>query len=86
MATRGELIAAQKSVPEIAKSIGADSLGYLSVEGLIKAVDLPRDSFCLACFTGDYPVPVQLEMDKLAMETHQGVARGKDFCEKIEGK
>ncbi len=86
MATRGELIAAQKSVPEIAKSIGANSLGYLSIDGLINAVDLPRESFCLACFTGDYPVPVQLEMDKLAMETHHGVARGKDFCEKIEGK
>ena len=38
-------------------------------EGLVKAVALPRDNFCLACFTGDYPIPVQLEMDKLAMET-----------------
>jgi amidophosphoribosyltransferase len=71
MATRGELIAAQKSVPEICRLIGADSLGYLSVEGLIKAVGLPRENFCLACFTGDYPVPVQLEMDKLALETVQ---------------
>jgi amidophosphoribosyltransferase len=69
MATRRELIAAQKSVPEICSFIGADSLGYLSVEGLIKAVALPRDIFCLACFTGDYPIPVQLEMDKLALET-----------------
>jgi amidophosphoribosyltransferase len=69
MATRGELIAAQKSVPEICEFIGADSLGYLSIEGLIKAVALPKDIFCLACFTGDYPVPVQLEMDKLALET-----------------
>jgi len=86
MATRGELIAARKTVPEIAKAIGADSLGYLSVDGLIKAVDLPRESFCLACFTGDYPVPVQLEMDKLAMETHHGAGREKDFCEKVEGK
>jgi amidophosphoribosyltransferase len=69
MATRRELIAAQKSIREICEFIGADSLGYLSIEGLIKAVDLPRDNFCLACFTGDYPVPVQLEMDKLALET-----------------
>jgi amidophosphoribosyltransferase len=69
MATRRELIAAQKTVPEIAESIGADSLGYLSVDGLIKAVGLPKEGFCLACFTGDYPVPVQLEMDKLAFET-----------------
>ena len=71
MATRGELIAAQKSTPEICQFIGADSLGYLSIEGLIKAVALPKDTFCLACFTGDYPIPVQLEMDKLALETTQ---------------
>jgi amidophosphoribosyltransferase len=68
MATRRELIAAQKSIPEICRFIGADSLGYLSIEGLIKAVALPRDIFCLACFTGDYQIPVQLEMDKLALE------------------
>jgi len=69
MATRWELIAANKELPEIAQFIGADSLGYLSIEGLIEAVGLPKELFCLACFTGDYPVPVQLEMDKLALET-----------------
>jgi amidophosphoribosyltransferase len=69
MATRWELIAAQKTVSEIRDFIGADSLGYLSIDGLIKAVGLPKDNFCLACFTGDYPIPVQLEMDKLALET-----------------
>ena len=69
MATRWELIAAQKTIPEICDFIGADSLGYLSVDGLVKAVDLPKDIFCLACFTGDYPVPVQMEMDKLGLET-----------------
>jgi len=71
MATRRELIAAQKSIPEICEFIGADSLGFLSLEGLIKAVALPKDNFCLACFTGDYPIPIQLEMDKLALETTQ---------------
>lgn len=68
MATRWELIAAQKTIPEIRDFIGADSLGYLSIEGLIKAVALPKDIFCLACFTGDYPIPVQIEMDKLSLE------------------
>ncbi|MFC1925479.1 amidophosphoribosyltransferase [Chloroflexota bacterium] len=68
MATRWELIAARKSVPEIRDFIGADSLGYLSLEGLVNAVDLPKDALCHACLTGDYPIPVQLEMDKLAME------------------
>jgi amidophosphoribosyltransferase len=68
MATRWELIAAQKTVPEIKHAVGADSLGYLSIDGLIKAIGLPKDIFCMACFTGDYPIPVQLEMDKLALE------------------
>ncbi len=68
MASRRELIAAQKSISEIRDFIGADSLGYMSIEGLIKSVALPRDTFCMACFTGDYPIPVQLEMDKLALE------------------
>jgi amidophosphoribosyltransferase len=68
MATRWELIAARKTVPEIREHLGADSLGYLSLDGLIRAVDLPRDIFCLACFTGVYPIPVQIEMDKLALE------------------
>ena len=69
MATRRELIAANKLVTEIRDFVGSDSLEYLSVEGLLNAVGLPKDKFCMACFTGDYPVPVQLEMDKLALET-----------------
>jgi amidophosphoribosyltransferase len=69
MATRWELIAARKTVPEVQDIIDADSLGYLSIDGLVKAVALPKDIFCMACFTGDYPIPVQLEMDKLALET-----------------
>lgn len=68
MATRWELIAAQKTIPEVKDFIGADSLGYLSIDGLVKAIALPKDIFCMACFTGDYPMPVQLQMDKLALE------------------
>lgn len=70
MATRWELIAAKKTIPEIREFIGADSLGYLSIDGLIKAVNIPKDIYCLACFTGEYPIPVQLEMDKLALESN----------------
>ena len=69
MATRRELIAAQKTISEVNDFVGADSLGYLSIDGLVKAVALPKDIFCMACFTGDYPIPVQLEMDKLGLET-----------------
>ncbi len=83
MATRGELIAAKKSIPEICEFIGADSLGYLSIEGLVAAVGLPKSTLCLACFTGNYPIPVQLEMDKLALEQKAAVATG-EFCDAIE--
>ncbi len=68
MATRRELLAANHSVEEIREIIGADSLGYLSVSGLLKAVDGSHGGFCHACFTGEYPIPIQLELDKLAME------------------
>jgi amidophosphoribosyltransferase len=68
MATRRELIAANKTIEEIRQMIGADSLGYLSVEGLMQVVGGPQKGFCDACFTGNYPVPVQLEWDKLALE------------------
>lgn len=69
MPTRWELIAAQKTIEEIRRFVGADTLGYLSIPGLLKSMGLPQEKLCLACFTGDYPIPVQLEMDKLALET-----------------
>ena len=68
MATRQELIAAQKSVEEIRRHIDADSLAYLSLEGLVRSTGMPRDSFCHACFSGEYPIPVQLSLDKYGLE------------------
>ncbi len=68
LATTKELIAANMSVEETQKFIGADSLGYMSIEGLMKSVSGTENRFCAACFTGKYPIPVQLEMDKLALE------------------
>ena len=53
-----ELIAATKTVDEIRDFIGADSLAYLSIGGVLDAIDLPRERFCFACFDGQYPVPV----------------------------
>ncbi|MDR0843284.1 MAG: amidophosphoribosyltransferase [Acidobacteriota bacterium] len=55
--TRRELIASTKSVKEICEFIGADSLGYLSLESTLRAVD-DKKQFCSACFTGNYPVEV----------------------------
>ncbi|MBF6599599.1 MAG: amidophosphoribosyltransferase [Dehalococcoidia bacterium] len=72
MGTRWELIAAQKSVAEIQEHIGVDTLGYLSAEGLMNAVTATKDRLCTACFTGEYPGPVPLQMDKLAMESDAG--------------
>ncbi len=53
-----ELIAASHSTDEIREFIGADSLGYLSIRGVLTALDLPYDRFCFACFDGRYPIPV----------------------------
>ncbi len=53
-----ELIAATHSIDEIQSFIGADSLGYLSIKGVLAALDLPYERFCFACFDGNYPVPV----------------------------
>jgi len=70
MASRNELIAAKRTLEQIREHIGADSLGYLSVPGLMKAVGMTKDKFCSACFTGSYPigVPAELQVSKLALE------------------
>ncbi|HEX2883548.1 MAG TPA: amidophosphoribosyltransferase [Candidatus Limnocylindria bacterium] len=65
---RGELIAASHSTEEIRRAIGADSLGYLSRAGLLAAVGGRTEARCTACFDGNYPTDVPLELDKLAME------------------
>jgi len=57
-ATRAELIAGSLSAEEIRVSIGADSLGYASLEGLTAATTLPAERLCRACFDGDYPLRV----------------------------
>ena len=56
--SRGELIAARHSVEEIREFIEADSLAYLSRDGMLASVSGPRDSYCTACWTGDYRVPL----------------------------
>ncbi len=71
IASRRELIAAGHTEREIGQMLGADSLRYLSLAGLRRAMGKPDgNGFCFACFTGSYPVdvPAQLEMDKLALE------------------
>ncbi len=55
---RSDLLAADMEVGEIAQYLGVDSLAYLDLDHLVAATDSPRESFCTACFTGEYPVPV----------------------------
>ncbi len=68
MARRSELIGARLDVEGIRRHIGADTLGYLSLEGMVSATGGTREEHCTACFTGDYLVPVQLELEKGVLE------------------
>jgi amidophosphoribosyltransferase len=70
MANQDELVAAHLSVEEIRKLIGATSLGYLSLEGAVRAIGMHKDKFCRACFDGKYPIPVpqDVRMSKLVLE------------------
>ena len=63
-ATRAELIASGLEVEEIRRSIGADSLSYVSMEGLIAATTIAEDKLCTACFTGKYPISVPADMSE----------------------
>lgn len=69
-ATRAELIASGLEVEEIKRSIGADSLSYVSLEGLIEATTIAENSLCTACFTGTYPtvIPEDMSEGKLRLE------------------
>jgi amidophosphoribosyltransferase len=68
--TQDQLIGATKSVEEIGQQIGVDSLAYLSWEGMLEATQEDTESFCSACFTGDYPIPVPelVKRSKLILE------------------
>jgi len=66
--SRKNLVAANHSIKEIKRMIGADSLGYLSVEGLWEAIGLGCSSICAACFNGEYPIAVPDSADKFILE------------------
>ncbi|BBH17230.1 amidophosphoribosyltransferase [Nocardioides baekrokdamisoli] len=69
-ATRAELIANGMAIDEIARSIGADSLGYITLEGMVGATHQPTESLCKACFTGEYPIelPESSQLGKHLLE------------------
>jgi amidophosphoribosyltransferase len=59
MATRGELVASKHTVEATRRKLKADSLGYISIEGLVRAIGLGKDSLCTACLTGQYPLKIE---------------------------
>ncbi|MCL4790129.1 MAG: amidophosphoribosyltransferase [Verrucomicrobia bacterium] len=73
---RSKLMAANNSIEEIRKYLNADSLHYLSQNGLVKATGLSQDSFCMACYDGRYPVPFDPAMDKHTIERRNGRVLG----------
>jgi amidophosphoribosyltransferase len=68
MATSSELIANNFKIESIRKIIGADTLGFLSMKNLLDSVKSKDNEYCRACFTGEYPIPVQLDFDKFHLE------------------
>ncbi len=80
MANQDELVAARHSVEEIRQIIGATSLGYLSLEGVVRAVGMHKDKFCRACFDGKYPIPVPQDVrnSKLMLERQRNEDEGEN--------
>jgi amidophosphoribosyltransferase len=73
---RSKLMAANNTVDEIRRYLNADSLGYLSEDGLVRATGLPRESFCMACYNGKYPVRYDPQVDKHIIERRRARVEG----------
>ena len=73
---RSKLLAVSHSLEQIREYLNADSLSYLSPDGMVKATGLPRESFCMACYDGNYPVPYDPEVDKNIMDRRRVHAHG----------
>jgi amidophosphoribosyltransferase len=73
---RSKLMAANHSIDEIRRYLNADSLGYLSQEGMVKATGLPREGFCMACYDGKYPISYDPAVDKEIIEKRRSRIEG----------
>jgi amidophosphoribosyltransferase len=69
---RSKLMAANYSQEDIRKYLNADSLHYLSQDGMVRATGLPKNSFCMACYDGNYPVQYDPSTDKMIIERRRG--------------
>ena len=73
---RSKLMAANYTLDEIRKYLNADSLHYLSKEGMVTATGLPKENFCMACYDGNYPVPYDSVVDKHVIERRRARVEG----------
>ena len=73
---RSKLMAANYTIEEICKYLDADSLAYLSKDGMVAATGLPAGAFCMACYDGDYPVPFDPKLEKHIMERRRARVEG----------
>jgi amidophosphoribosyltransferase len=73
--TRKELIANNMSLEEITRYLNVDSLAYLSIQGMMKAVNMPEEEFCKACFDGQYPVGVSQSLSERELEAMEANAK-----------
>ena len=69
--TREELLANQRTIEEIRDYLEVNSVGYISLDGLLECASLPADHYCTACWSGKYRIPVSTVMNKFSMERHQ---------------
>ena len=82
---RSKLLAYEKSTAEIAQILEADSVNYLSVEGMVAATGQEGSNLCLACFTGDYPVAFDEKFDKVHAENRQMGESTPRFIDELRG-
>ncbi len=69
--TKEELVANDRTMKQICDFLEADSIGYISLEGLLSCASLPGDHYCTACWSGKYKIPVSTMVNKYSMERHQ---------------
>ncbi len=69
--TKEELLANNRDLEQIREFLGVDSVGYMSLEGMLQCAALPEDHYCTACWSGKYKIPVDTAVNKFSMECYQ---------------
>jgi amidophosphoribosyltransferase len=69
--TKEELLANNRTIEEIREFLEVDSIGYVSLEGLLACANLPANNYCTACWSGKYPIPVNFSVNKFSLERYQ---------------